>query len=230
MNSNNDWTTVPSAAPRFGRAAAAAAPDHAPSAFGRGASAPDHAPPAFGRAAASAAPSAAPMRPAFGTASGFARGDAPSAFGRAPPNERAMARQAESARFAEEQHRKQEAEAAAARKEAEALNFASAASYPVLGGGGPKAQPKATMNYKRTVEEMVERQKELEAEEAVAEASNWWDSAEPRKVQSRYIRQRNTEELDDDFLSADEDEEKEDVGEFNAEIVSDRRRGDKGVW
>jgi hypothetical protein len=141
-----------------------------------------------------------------------------------------MARQAESARFAEEQHRKQEAEAAAARKEAEALNFASAASYPVLGGGGPKAQPKATMNYKRTVEEMVERQKELEAEEAVAEASNWWDSAEPRKVQSRYIRQRNTEELDDDFLSADEDEEKEDVGEFNAEIVSDRRRGDKGVW
>lgn len=202
MNSNsNDWKTVPSAAPRFGRAA----------------------------------PAAAPMRPAFGgprdAPSAFRQGEpAPSPFGRAQPNERAAARQAESARIAEEQRRKQEAEAVAARKEAEALNFASSAAYPALGGGG--APKKATtMNYKRTVEEMVERQKELEAAAAVAEATNWWDVPEPtRKAPPRYIRQRNMEELDDDHLSVEEDEEQEDEGEFNANIVPGRRRGDKGVW
>lgn len=214
---NNDWKTVPAAygcnvaasaaAPRFGRAAV---PAPAPS----------------------PASSTSIYRPAFGREA--APAGTPNAFSRAPPTERQMARQSDSARMAEEQRRQREVDIVAARKEAESLNFASHAAYPALGGGAAgAAKPKTALNYKRTVEEMVVREKEREAVEAVAAAANWWDDAEPQKpvAPKRYIRQRVMDELDDDHLSVEEeDTESEGTEEFNADIVPGRRRGDKGVW
>jgi hypothetical protein len=105
-------------------------------------------------------------------------------------------------------------------KKKEDLNFSSEKAFPSLGGQGA-AKAKSTMDYtkikfdgpppaapvaatlKQGMPKLVPRQAPVQAEEAEEEEEAAWSGGE---------------------------EEIESEGEFNADLMSSRRRGDKGIW
>jgi len=85
------------------------------------------------------------------------------------------------------------------------------------------------MNFSKTVATMVARVTEEEEKAAVAA------SAAAAKAQRLYyprtILPSQTYAYEPEFQQmAYAGDEEEDNGEFNADLVSNRRRGDKGVW
>ena len=122
-----------------------------------------------------------------------------------------------------------------AKRVADASNFASEESYPSLGGGAKPVSKPVTLNFRKTVAEMATR---TAAEEAANRART--------EAHEEYLRsipttgrikakapQRPVEYYESDSqemaYAGDEGDEESD-GEFNADIGSNRRRGDKGIW
>ena len=181
------------------------------------------------------------------------------AFG-GPRDERAeqrrQEREAEAAREAAAARAKKTAEDAAAKKLADATNFTSEESYPSLGGGGPAKPPGGTArNWGAAAKLGAARAAEREAEERFAAAAGDRDRgsrfeaavyarARPppvaRTSSLTYDYEDDQPDEEDDYAPrererqrmahAGDDEEEEGDGEFNADIVSGRRRGDKGIW
>jgi hypothetical protein len=180
------------------------------------------------------------------------------AFG-GPRDERAeqrrQEREAEAAREAAAARAKKTAEDAAAKKLADATNFTSEESYPSLGGGGPAKPPGGTArNWGAAAKLGAARAAEREAEERFAAAAGDRDRgsrfeaavyarARPppvaRTSSLTYDYEDDQPDEEDDYAPREPerqrmayagDDEEEDDGEFNADIVSGRRRGDKGIW
>jgi len=172
-------------------------------------------------------------RPSFGRGRYNGGSAAPAAFGGGGSEKAEQRRQAAEARAAfqaAEDREKKKIETVAAAKQAEAVNFASEASYPSLGSNTPVATPKATMNYKQVVREMIAREAETQvAAAAAAEAAAFSEMMAPTAPapRSTIFRQRILDELEDDYSGPEEGEEDD---ELNADIGSGRRRGDKGIW
>ena len=132
---------------------------------------------------------------------------------------------------------KRAAEVAEAKHLAEATNFGSDQSYPSLGGCAAAAKPKPVMNFSKTVATMAARAKAEEEAAAVAAAHA---AAEAAYAAPTVQRRRPAYQLDsryqdmdgelEGYESAPEEEEEESDGEFNADLGSTRRRGDKGIW
>ena len=104
---------------------------------------------------------------------------------------------------------------------ADMMNFTSETSYPSLGGGGAPKKPVA-MNFKKTVQDMAARTEKVEAATAARNAA--------MRPQVKY---HETEYQQMTYAGDEEDEEEEEEesdGEFNADLGSTRRRGDKGIW
>jgi hypothetical protein len=196
---------------------------------------------------------------AFGSGSGSGRSsgrEMPAAFGGGDPHkaERRAAAEAQAAREAADARVKKAAEEKERKRIADATNFTSEEFYPSLGGGGGgvSAKPKPAMNFSKVVSEMAEREEIRRVEEereaaaaaaAVAQARS--DAAVARRhvygyrgVQHfAYAGDDADEEAPVDDYPEDSDyeeeppaAEEEDTGEFNADIGSSRRRGDKGIW
>jgi hypothetical protein len=198
--------------------------------------------------------------PAFGRqqqpegASSFSRGGGPdrqprqqsegaAAFSRGGggggPDRRAEQRAQQQALEAAEAAARRAAMEAERKREAEATNFASQASYPSLGSAKAKAQEGPKLNYAAKVAEMAAReaekelQRQLEMEQLAQQEE--MDRALGIKKQAPAPKLRVLDDgQGDDFSDIDDDEEdgekEEDDGELNAHIFSGRRRGDKGVW
>jgi len=124
-----------------------------------------------------------------------------------------IARQAEAAR-----QQKSAAVVEAARIK-DALAFTSGASYPSL-GSGPSGKPKLPpLNFKKAVSTPLPEARSAARlplpvkEEEIRKASSliYYDEEE-----EPYMGQRDPEEVEDN--------------EFNADLESGRRRGDKGIW
>jgi hypothetical protein len=96
------------------------------------------------------------------------------------------------------------------RKYEEAVNLTSEKSYPSLGSSAPVA--KTTLNFMSVVKAALAKEEE-----------------EPNE--SEYVRPLKTvQSFMDTFDDEDEDEGDSEEGEFNADTVQNRRRGDKGIW
>ena len=108
-----------------------------------------------------------------------------------------------------------------AKRVADMMNFASETSYPSLGGSGVSKKPVA-MNFKKTVQDMVAR---TEKEEATTAARNAAMRPQVKYHETEY--QQMTYAGDEE---EEGEEEEESDGEFNADLGSTRRRGDKGIW
>ena len=143
----------------------------------------------------------------------------PAAFGSGDRDaKRAQAAETAARDAAVARAKKIEATAAATRL-ADAQNFASEKSYPSLGGAGKAVAKPVTMNFKKTVQESAAR-----------------PPPPPARIQQDVpkaaIRAPPMEdyesELEEMAYAGDEGEESE--GEFNADLGSTRRRGDKGIW
>lgn len=195
---------------------------------------------------------------AFGSA-GKPR-EMPAAFGgRDDPRkaERRAAAEAQAAREAAEAREKRAAEEKERKRMADATNFASTELYPALGGGGAPAagsKPKPAMNFSRVVTEMAEREEVRRAEEereAAAAAAAAARAREETAASRQLFYGHRTYEVQhfayagddedapvDDYPDEESDYEEEAPppaddegdGEFNADIGSGRRRGDKGIW
>lgn len=187
------------------------------------------------------------------------RPEAPAAFGRAwgsgsgssenadrrREHDRANA-EAEAARAYREQKAKRDAEA----KERAALAFDSESAYPSLGGGSAtRVQTNTTMNFSKTVADMAEREREAailmqqSAAEETFDADEFYARGIRRRAQlgtrcydngpEDYDGPEEFEDEEDDYeeeeIDVNEDED-ENNGEYNAELATTRRRGDKGVW
>jgi hypothetical protein len=175
------------------------------------------------------------MPSAFGSRESGGR-TMPSAFGsgdrdvkRAEAAERA-AREAATARA-----KKIEADKEAKRL-ADASNFASEESYPSLGGGAKPVVKPVALNFKKTVEVMATR---AAAEEASAlhrrdahedymRSIATTGRAKAKAVTAKYYDDYESESGEMAYAGDEEDEESD--GEFNADVGSTRRRGDKGIW
>jgi hypothetical protein len=131
-----------------------------------------------------------------------------------------------------------------AKRIADASNFASEEFYPALGGGGapkPVVKPVA-MNFKKTVEVMATR---AAAEEAAEQSKTHFALANVNvnvKAKMKVTAKAATEisswdSCYDDYESEEMpyvsdagDATEESDSEFNADLGSTRRRGDKGIW
>jgi hypothetical protein len=129
------------------------------------------------------------------------------------------------------------------KKLAELSDLTSEKHYPALGTSGGKMTFKPVLNFKKTVEEMAvrEAEKEAAATTAMKEAVEKAAASQRRTVVApmRQFAKKPPVDLLDELLGDEEEElqayesesdEEEDDGEFNAELYSDRRRGDKGIW
>lgn len=127
---------------------------------------------------------------------------------------------------------KRAAAAVEAQRLAEATNFNSDHSYPSLGGNGAVAKPKQTMNFSKTVATMAAKAKRddeiaaVAAIQAAAEAAY----AAPSIQRRRPVYQLPEAEMDGELDGYESVPEEESDGEFNADLGSTRRRGDKGIW
>lgn len=165
--------------------------------------------------------------------------------------QRKREREAEAAREAAAARAKKVAEEAEAKKLADAQNFKSTESYPALGGGPAKATA-SKMNWGAAAKLGITRAAEREAEERAAAALDrgsrfetiYTTRARPPPVTQRAASHDYEEEEEPDYeedtyaprererqrMAYAGDDGEEDDGEFNADIVSGRRRGDKGIW
>lgn len=115
--------------------------------------------------------------------------------------------------------------------EADAMNIASLETYPSLGSAPPR--PKTTMNYGKTVAEAAAR---IEASEAAARSMVEEEATglrlPPRIRRCAYPTGPTYEEEEEEEEEGYEEgnEEEGNAGEYNADLTSGRRRGDKGIW
>jgi len=184
----------------------------------------------------------------------------PAAFGGGDPHkaERRAAAEAQAAREATAAREKRTAEEKERKRIADATDFASEDFYPALGGSrNSAAKFKPAMNFSKVVSEMAEREeiRRIEEErEAAARAAAAAQARADKAAYGRHIYGRRTVQQfayagDDEDAPADDypedsdyeeeeaappppadGEDEEDTGEFNANISSGRRRGDKGIW
>lgn len=105
---------------------------------------------------------------------------------------------------------------AEAKERAEALDFTSEKSYPPL-GSKPVEVPikKSPLNFSKAAATIKEKEKVKE----VVVAPAYYH--QPVRVLPQYYEHQQM------TYAGDEEEEDE---EFNADLMSSRRRGDKGVW
>ena len=169
--------------------------------------------------------------------------------------ERRRAAEEQADREATAAREKKKAADAAAKKLADAINFTSEASYPSLGGAARPAPATATaLNFSKTVADMAEREEHRLEEERKAAAAAAAEAARAAAARGphRPLRYRGHvprptmydedadtygDEFSDDGFEPEHqqmayagDEEEEGDSEFNADIGSTRRRGDKGIW
>jgi hypothetical protein len=169
-------------------------------------------------------------------------------------DERAMHRranaEAEAAVKAREARERREALEAARAKEKDATAFDSESAYPSLGAAASARPHASTLNFGRTVAAMAAREKaEEEARAAAAAASleyagSYNDIYVPSAMtRRRFIGTRCFDDGPEDYDGPEEDfgddvsvedaddtedaEEDNGTGEFNAELATTRRRGDK---
>ena len=109
-----------------------------------------------------------------------------------------------------------------AKRVADMTNFASETSYPSLGGSSVPKKP-VTLNFKKTVQDMAAR---TEKEEAMTAARNAAMRPQTKYREMEYQQMTYAGDEED----GEEEEEEESDGEFNADLGSTRRRGDKGIW
>ena len=110
-----------------------------------------------------------------------------------------------------------------AKRVAEASNFASETAYPSLGGAAKPVAVKSPMNFKKTVQEMAERVAVEEKKVAAAKPVE--------RVHSYDYQETAYTDGEEDYQEmAYAGDEGDSDGEFNADLVSNRRRGDKGLW
>lgn len=107
------------------------------------------------------------------------------------------------------------------RKYEEAINLTSEKLYPSLGGSVPVA-PKTTLDFKGVVKAVIAKEEEEAEAEDEGEDEVKANANAKAKSQVKTSVEAFIESFDDD----DDDEEEE----FNADIVQNRRRGDKGIW
>jgi len=121
-----------------------------------------------------------------------------------------------------------------AQRVAEATNFASTDAYPSLGGKVTAAKAVPTMNFSKTVVTMAARAVVEEKEAAAARATAAFEATlVPVPSVTRHRFPQEPAYVDDSYLSDEEDYEGGDGqsdGEYNADLGSTRRRGDKGIW
>jgi integrase len=203
------------------------------------------------------------VNPAFGRSSGGAGRPMPAAFSsqRKELDPRREERKAQEAHWAavraQDERSKKAAAAAEAKRQEQALNFASEQSYPSLGGGAPAAaKPKPALNFKATVETMKERVASEEEAQAIAAALARQEEARQERERSRFSglrfqaprdliehEEEDYEFSDDGYAPREpergyrappcEDSEEPNANtdfEQNADLYSNRRRGDHGVW
>lgn len=160
---------------------------------------------------------------------------------------------ARDAREAREASAKRLADQAAVKRLADAANFESREVYPTLGREISKAPP--VMDFKRTVLDMKQREKEMELEaataalaahaaaRAAAKSAAAFNGFSYRRTTAPIAAPASDDEGDDNEEDADgyesdnmqlayscEEQGDEEDGEFNADITAGRRRGDKGIW
>ena len=164
---------------------------------------------------------------------------APGGGGGGGAEQRRAAEAASQMREQREAALKRAAEVTEAKHLAEATNFGSDQSYPSLGGSMTVAKPKPAMNFSKTVATMAARAKADEEAAAVAAAQAAAEAAYAAPTIQRrlpaYQLDARYQEMDGElqgYESAppEEEEEEEGDGEFNADLGSTRRRGDKGIW
>ena len=112
-------------------------------------------------------------------------------------------------------------------EEKKPIALESREEFPALGGSVPVSAKKPTLNFSKTVATMVARVTEEEDKATVA------TSIAAAKAQRLYHpRTLHIPNYEPDFqqMTYAGDDEEEENGEFNADLVSNRRRGDKGVW
>ena len=119
-----------------------------------------------------------------------------------------------------------------AKRVADASNFASEESYPSLGGGAKPVSKPVTLNFRKTVAEMATR---AAAEEAADRARTEAHEEYLRSIPTTGRIKAKAPQRPVEYYESDSQEmayagEEESDGEFNADIGSNRRRGDKGIW
>lgn len=112
-------------------------------------------------------------------------------------------------------------------EEKKPISLESREEFPALGGSVPAPSKKPAMNFSKTVATMVARV--TEEEEKTATAAAVAAAKAERLYYPRTVLPSRIYEPEFQQMTYAGDEEDGD-GEFNADIVSNRRRGDKGVW
>ena len=149
----------------------------------------------------------------------------PSAFGSGDRDQKRAELKERQERDAAEAWAKKQAAIKEEKRLADVRNFASEESYPSLGGMAKPVAKAPVLNFKKTVEEMAAR---VAAEEE--NQRKFQEALGPVMKAPAKRREIMTRNLDDGPEDYDGPEEEEDDGEFNADLGSNRRRGDKGIW
>lgn len=174
------------------------------------------------------------MPAAFGSGGGWTGGasgprEMPSAFGGGDRDNKRAEAKAAADREAAAAWAKKQADIKEEKRRADVSNFASEESYPSLGAAKLVAKAPPPLNFKKTVEEMASRVAAQEEQQARRDAAvSPVKKVQQRQSQARSSIYRNTDDGPEDYDGPEEGEE--DDGEFNADMYSTRRRGDKGIW
>jgi len=157
----------------------------------------------------------------------------PAAFGGGDRDKKRIEAKATAARESASVWAKKQADIKEEKRLADLCNFTSEESYPSLGGPSlgsskPVAKAPPLLNFKKTVEEMAVRVAADEEQQARRAAA----IGPVKKVLPPAPYTHYGDDGPEDYDGPDEggEEGEEGNGEFNAEIYSTRRRGDKGIW
>lgn len=109
----------------------------------------------------------------------------------------------------------------------------SESAFPALGSTKPtnvNANAKATLDFKKTVMTPPHTQAQAFQPKTHVPAAPPTNPKERKHVFVTRYGDDGPEDYDGPPEGYEEEEEEEDDAEFNADIVSTRRRGDKGIW
>ena len=110
----------------------------------------------------------------------------------------------------------------------------SESAFPALGSTKPSKETKPSLDFKKTVMTPVQTQAQAQAPKAHVPAAPPTNPKERKHVFVTRYGDDGPEDYDgppeEAYDEPYEEEEEEEDAEFNADIISTRRRGDKGIW
>jgi hypothetical protein len=108
--------------------------------------------------------------------------------------------------------------------------FPAFPAFPALGSTKPSKETKPSLDFKKTV--MTPVQTQAHAPKTPKTPKAHVPAAPPTNPKERkhVFVTRYGDDGPEDYDGPPEEEEEEEDAEFNADIISTRRRGDKGIW